>query len=507
VATANLKIDQAGLSPAGVAGKARLDGKPDGSLVTLTSTVPGAANTFRLLFVPPGDDEALDSLTPVGSGATPVWTFSPKAGIFGPYLIELTVDGVKQVRVFGIRSWRHNIVAPALNEGGDPTAHSDLSGAALATALARTPRNVDRDGLPSVDGWQRALVDIVNELDVGNYSQMVVPANARCVVPAGQRMFFRGTLSGDYQGDFEEIGPETPPLAAGQVLGKAANAHDDGTLQALRGSQLRHLLFQEYPGGSSVDIVNQSGGGTAKLEGGVTVNDWGASSEPWRAGYVFEIFSNAIGTFPCTITGFAHDEIAEAESFNSPYARPPGPRFSFFKFLRLNPGGCGLVLKHNDNGSAIGNRIFTPAGEDFYVAPGSSFALVYNDSQPPGHWIVISIPQSLPWSDVYSNAGTWPMRAGSYTRFRNDNVDGVILETPSAPLPDGVEVSLKEVSGNGGFLVTITANGSSIEALNGVIDFTATIPNDARGVFIRYKYDGQFNVWRLVDYMKPEGIA
>lgn len=219
-----LKIDQAGLS-AGTSGKARLDGKADGSLVTLTSVSPGTTNEFRLLYVPPDDDEAIDSLTPTGGGATPVWTFSPKAGVRGAYRVELIINAglsteSRQQKVFGIASWRHELVPPALNEIGDPTARSALSGTALTDALARTDRNVDRNGDASADGWQRVFVDIVDAIEIGNYAQMVVPESAVCIVPEGQTMYFQGGLFGDYAGDLVEIGlgtqgPQGPAGADG----------------------------------------------------------------------------------------------------------------------------------------------------------------------------------------------------------------------------------------------------------------------------------------------------
>lgn len=216
--TASLKIDQAGLS-AGVAGRARLDGKLDGALVTLTSVSPGTTNTFRLLDWPPDDDEAEDSLTPSGGGATPVWTFAPKPGVWGAYRVELIVDEglpseARQQRIFGIASSRHGLVPPALNERGDPLARAGLAGAELTTSAGRTDRNVSPAGAVAVGGWQRALYDMARAAELGNYSQNVVPDGAVCVIPDGQHMLFTRPLVGDFQGDLVEIGLTQGPAGA-----------------------------------------------------------------------------------------------------------------------------------------------------------------------------------------------------------------------------------------------------------------------------------------------------
>ena len=74
MASAQLAIDQATLAPAGVAGKARLDGLIGGELVTLTSTDPGTTNKFRVLFAPDTDTTAIATLAPnPAGGAEPVW--------------------------------------------------------------------------------------------------------------------------------------------------------------------------------------------------------------------------------------------------------------------------------------------------------------------------------------------------------------------------------------------------------------------------------------------------
>ncbi|MCI4340173.1 MAG: hypothetical protein L3J73_02755 [Thermoplasmata archaeon] len=164
---ASMTLDQAGLSPAGTAGKARLDGKIDGSLVTLASVGAGATHRFQLLYWPPTDTTANASLT--RTGAT-TFTFSPTAAAYGPYLVELIVDEglgteVRQHRVFGVPSPVWGIVPPALNERGSSAASLILTGAALLQALEDTDRNVDPSEANSVEGWQRCLVQIVAALE------------------------------------------------------------------------------------------------------------------------------------------------------------------------------------------------------------------------------------------------------------------------------------------------------------------------------------------------------
>lgn len=275
---ATLKIDQVGLS-AGVNGKARLDGKADGSVVTLTSVSPGATNTFRLLSVPPEDDEAIDSLAPTGGGATPVWTFTPKVGVHGAYRVELVVDAgltteSRQVRIFGIPTGRHRLVAPALNEVGDPEAHAEMSGTALATALARTERNVTRDGQPSVAGWQLALQEMADAVEVGNHSVVVVPDGAVCKVPAGQQMLYVGDLEGDFdtEGDLIQLDEE------GGDGGEAAHVPKpwsdvitaDATLVAnvlsrYDGNNIMMLTFPDLPAvGDEVELKNVGGVGATE---------------------------------------------------------------------------------------------------------------------------------------------------------------------------------------------------------------------------------------------------
>ena len=269
-----MKIDQAGLSPAGTAGKARLDGRIDGGLVTLTSTVPGTTNRFRLLSVPPRDDSAIGTLVATGGGATPVWTFEPKPGVYGAYRVELIVnEGIageaRQRLVFGIPAPRSRVVPPALNEVGDPTARHGLTGPALTEALARTERNVTPSGGNSVDGWQRSLVDMAEAIEIGNYSQLVVPEGGVCIVPEGQQMLYHGDLEGDFEGDLVEIvdapgegGEPTFVPKAWSTTHTTNGALTANVLSRYNGGNAMILTFPASPTlGDEVEVKNVGGTG------------------------------------------------------------------------------------------------------------------------------------------------------------------------------------------------------------------------------------------------------
>jgi hypothetical protein len=166
--TAQLKIDQVGLSP-GVAGRARTDGKADGSLVTLTNTGAGATTRFQLLWTPPGDVDAVDSL-----GATEedpkVWTFSPTAGERGTYEVELIEnEGLtsekRERRAFVVRTPWLGLVIPALNERGDKSASLAAPGTAEAVDNNSVDDpNADLAALPFA-GWWRAHHSMITALD------------------------------------------------------------------------------------------------------------------------------------------------------------------------------------------------------------------------------------------------------------------------------------------------------------------------------------------------------
>lgn len=156
-----IKIDQAGL-PAGTAGRARSDGLDTGALVTLESTGPGGTHTFRLLWVPSGDTTAVGSLAVTGNPR--IWTFSPTAGVYGSWLIELEVDGQRSRRVFGVRTPNLALLIPAFNEDADDDANLFLNGAAQVEA---SDNNEPYYRNPAIDyaGWWASLEDAFLSLD------------------------------------------------------------------------------------------------------------------------------------------------------------------------------------------------------------------------------------------------------------------------------------------------------------------------------------------------------
>lgn len=114
-----IRIDQAGLPP-GTPGKSRTDGKADGSLVTLINEDPSGFTQFRLLWGPPDDTTARSTLAP---SSPDVWTFSPTAGTYGSYIVELLEDGLPtETRIFGVRLPTSRLLVPGLNERASKTA-------------------------------------------------------------------------------------------------------------------------------------------------------------------------------------------------------------------------------------------------------------------------------------------------------------------------------------------------------------------------------------------------
>jgi hypothetical protein len=125
-------IDQVGLS-SGVAGQARTDGLDTGALVTVTNTGSGTVTVFQLLWVPPGDTTAVSSLAATGDNK--IWTFSPTAGVYGTYLIQLVEDGAAvETRAFAVRTPRHGLVIPALNERGSESSSLVSAGSTFIEA-------------------------------------------------------------------------------------------------------------------------------------------------------------------------------------------------------------------------------------------------------------------------------------------------------------------------------------------------------------------------------------
>lgn len=168
---ATFTIDQAGL-PAGSADTSRTDGLDTGATVTLTVNSPAAASTFRfrLLWTPPEDTTAVASLTPT----TPkVWTFSPTAGAYGTYRIELIVDeGLsteeRSVRLLGVRL-PTGLLIPPLNTVADPTASLANAGGDVVAASEDNASDYAPAYLNAARyaGWWRALDQAIRAIGGG----------------------------------------------------------------------------------------------------------------------------------------------------------------------------------------------------------------------------------------------------------------------------------------------------------------------------------------------------
>lgn len=160
-----LQIDQDGLA-AGTPGVSRTDGKADGSLVTLFDTSPGdAVSTFRILWTPPGDVDAVSTL----SAAEPKQAFFvPTAGKYGTYLVELARPGeLPERRAIVMRTPNLGLVIPALSERGDQTASFAASGIGeFADNNATDFDDPDLNALPWASWW-RAMHELIMRVDAG----------------------------------------------------------------------------------------------------------------------------------------------------------------------------------------------------------------------------------------------------------------------------------------------------------------------------------------------------
>jgi hypothetical protein len=159
-----LKIGQAGLPP-GTPGRSRTDGKADGALVTLENVDPNGVTTIRLLWGPPDDTTAAPSLAPTGAD---VWTFSPTAGCYGTYLIELLEDGLPvDCRILGIRTPSKHLLIPAFNEVASKFASWVNDGddqVALSQNNATDYANAALDALPYA-GWWRSQHELYRAVE------------------------------------------------------------------------------------------------------------------------------------------------------------------------------------------------------------------------------------------------------------------------------------------------------------------------------------------------------
>lgn len=124
--SANMKIDQAGLS-AGSTSRSRDDGLSTGALVTLTSVGHVSTFRFRLLWVGQHPSPDTTSVSSLVQASPTTWTFSPTAGVFGTWRIELITDEGSQledreIRTFAIKQSSQAARIPAANERSDPNA-------------------------------------------------------------------------------------------------------------------------------------------------------------------------------------------------------------------------------------------------------------------------------------------------------------------------------------------------------------------------------------------------
>ncbi len=234
--TARIKIDQVGL-PAGVAGVARTDGLDTGALVTLENVDPHGETTFHLMWGPTDDTTAEASLA--ATGDPDIWTFSPTAGCYGSYIIELRENGIAiERRIFGVRTPANGLLIPALNERGSRHASWANDGAdqiELSENNAVDFNDADLNALPYA-GWWRALVELYRAFENG----LNFPSNL--VVSGNQSI-----------------------RATGDLL-----LHGEGGLSIYAGAT-------PVPGVSDTDIVvNTPLGGVAIKAGGATITNVGA---------------------------------------------------------------------------------------------------------------------------------------------------------------------------------------------------------------------------------------
>lgn len=164
-----LRIDQAGL-PVGVPGVSRSDGLDTGALVTLTNLGGGTTLHVRLLWVPPEDLSALPSLTQINPTQ---FTFSPQAGTWGTYRIEMIVDlGLptesRTRHTFGVRLPVTGFLIPAANELADPS--SNLQNATEPARLEASETN--EPFAPFIGrqpfGWWKAIRDLMMGAGTGS---------------------------------------------------------------------------------------------------------------------------------------------------------------------------------------------------------------------------------------------------------------------------------------------------------------------------------------------------
>jgi hypothetical protein len=161
-----MTIDQTGLS-AGVAGRSRDDGRSNGATVTLTSNSHVSTFYFRLLWIgqhPTVDTTSLSSLT---AASATTWTFSPTAGVYGTWRIELVTDeGTvyedRQIRLFAVKQASNLPRIPAANERSDPDANYINSGSAyVASSEFNAPESNGAFSGGTYVTWWRPIADTI----------------------------------------------------------------------------------------------------------------------------------------------------------------------------------------------------------------------------------------------------------------------------------------------------------------------------------------------------------
>lgn len=169
---AKMQINQVGLA-GGTIGRARSDGLATGAVVTLVSTAHKKTFRFRLLWVGQHPNPDTTSKPSLQKNGTNTYTFTPSAGVFGSWRIELITDeGTpqedRQRRIFAIKSSPSAIRIPAPNEASDPDASIDNVD---ATRIDRSEFNEAESSGPfqsgtSVSAW-RAMADTIQGVNNG----------------------------------------------------------------------------------------------------------------------------------------------------------------------------------------------------------------------------------------------------------------------------------------------------------------------------------------------------
>ena len=117
-----------------------------------------------MLWTPPGDVGAVSSLEATGNPK--VWTFSPTAGKYGTYLVELAKPGaLPERRALAVRTPNLGLIIPAFGERGDPDASLFAPGSGeLADNNATDFADPDLNELPFA-AWWRAMHQLIMRVD------------------------------------------------------------------------------------------------------------------------------------------------------------------------------------------------------------------------------------------------------------------------------------------------------------------------------------------------------